>query len=157
MTLPFLTIVGINIFSGGAFLNYMPGVAAGVIAVIICMGVLFGVVAFKFHNDIAAGRRERIVHAMILAAVMFFLGSNIAGIIVGIGARFCAIRRLERWRRQMPDHSLKRPAMRFAWYVIIMSAPARFMPVRNSAITAFSSIHPSIAAAFTSAYSPDTL
>lgn len=89
VTLPFLTMVGINIFSGGAFLNYMPGVATGVIAVIIGMGVGFGLVAFMFHNDIAAGRRERMVHAMILAAVMFFLGSNIAGIVVGIGAFLC--------------------------------------------------------------------
>lgn len=89
VTLPFLTIASINIFSGGAFLNYVPGVATSVIAVIIGMGVVFGLVVFKFHNDIAAGRRERIVRAMILAAVMFFLCSNIAGIVVGIGAFLC--------------------------------------------------------------------
>ena len=67
----------------------MPGVAAGVIAVIIGMGVAFGFVAFKFHNDIAAGRRERMVHTMILATVRFFLCSNIAGIVVRIGAFLC--------------------------------------------------------------------
>jgi dihydrodipicolinate synthase/N-acetylneuraminate lyase len=88
-TLPLLTIAGVNIFSGGAFLNYVPGMAVGILAVIIGMGVLFGAIAVKFHNDIAAGRHERIVHAMILAAVMFFLGSNIAGIVVGIGAFLC--------------------------------------------------------------------
>lgn len=57
----FLTIVGINILSGGVFLNYMPDMAAGTIAVIIGMRVLFGAIAFKFHNDIAACRRKRIV------------------------------------------------------------------------------------------------
>jgi hypothetical protein len=87
VTLPLLTIAGINIISGGAFLNYIPGMTAGILAVVIGMGMLFGAIAIK--NDIAAGRRERTVHAMILAAVMFFLGSNVAGIVVGIGAFLC--------------------------------------------------------------------
>lgn len=89
MTLPLLTIVGVNFFSGGAFLGAMQGMFAGVIAVIIGIGVLFGAIAFKFHQDIAGGNHERIVHAMILAAVMFFLGSNIAGIAIGVGAFLC--------------------------------------------------------------------
>ncbi len=89
VTLPLLTIAGINVFSGGAFMGAMPGMFAGVVAVIIGMGVLFGAIAFKFHQDIEAGNYERIVHTMILAAVMFFLGSNIAGIVVGIGAFLC--------------------------------------------------------------------
>lgn len=68
-------------------MNYIPGMTAGILAVVIGMGMLFGAIAIK--NDIAAGRRERTVHAMILAAVMFFLGSNVAGIVVGIGAFLC--------------------------------------------------------------------
>lgn len=89
VTLPLLTIAGINVFSGGAFMGAVPDMFVGVVAVIIGMGVLFGAIAFKFHQDIAAGNHERIVHAMILAAVMFFVGSNVAGIVVGIGAFLC--------------------------------------------------------------------
>jgi hypothetical protein len=89
VTLPLLTIAGINVFSGGAFMGTMPGMFAGIIAVIIGMGVLFGAIAFKFHQDIASGNPDRITHTLILAAVMFFLGSNVAGIVVGIGAFLC--------------------------------------------------------------------
>lgn len=87
--LPFLSLVGINIFSGGAFLSSIPGMFVGVLAIVIGIGVLLGAIAFKFHQDIAAGNWDRIVHTFVLAAVMFFLGSNIAGIIVGIGAFLC--------------------------------------------------------------------
>lgn len=89
VTLPLLTIAGVNVFSGGAFMGAMPGMFAGVVAIIIGMGVLFGAIAFKFHQDIAGGNYDRIVHTFVLAAVMFFLGSNIAGIVVGIGAFLC--------------------------------------------------------------------
>ena len=44
-----------------------------------------------------------------------------------------------------------------AWYVRTKSAPARKMPVRISPTIRFSSIQPLAAAAFTIAYSPDTL
>ncbi|WP_415282241.1 zinc ribbon domain-containing protein [Candidatus Nitrososphaera sp. FF02] len=88
-TLPFLTLLGINVFSGGAFFGSMPGMFAGIIVAVIGIGMMFGVVTYKFYQDIRAGNHNRITHTLILAAVMFFLGSNIAGIIVGIGAFLC--------------------------------------------------------------------
>lgn len=39
----------------------MPGMAANTVAFIIGTRVLFGAIASKFHSDIAACRRERIV------------------------------------------------------------------------------------------------
>jgi predicted nucleic acid-binding Zn ribbon protein len=87
--LPLLALAGITAFSGGVFLSSMPGMLAGILAVIFGMGALFAAITFKFHNDIARGNKERIVHTLILAIVMFFLGSNIAGIVVGIGAFLC--------------------------------------------------------------------
>src|SRR5208282_243611 len=48
-------------------------------------------------------------------------------------------------------------ATSFAKYVIMMSAPARFIEVRTSIVTAFSSIHPLFPAALIMAYSPLTL
>lgn len=89
VALPFLTLLGINVFSGGAFFGSMPGMFAGIIVVIIGIGMLFGVLTYKFQQDIAAGNSSRIIHTLILAAVMFFLGSNVAGIVVGIGAFLC--------------------------------------------------------------------
>jgi hypothetical protein len=154
--LPLLALVGITAFSGGAFSGYMPGMFVGILAVIFGMGALFAAITLKFHNDIARGNKERIIHTIILAIAMFFLGSNVAGIVSASG-HFCAILRQEKWLLPRSNYSFKRRAICFAWYVIIMSAPALLMPVKNSAITAFSSIHPSIAAAFISAYSPDTL
>src|SRR4051812_10889940 len=48
-------------------------------------------------------------------------------------------------------------ATSFAQYVNTIDAPARVIAVSDSSTTAFSSIHPFSAAAFTIAYSPDTL
>jgi hypothetical protein len=88
-TLPFLTFLGVSFLSGGAFFGAMPGMFANILVVIIGLGMAFEVIAFKFYQDIAYGNHERIVHTFVLAAVMFFLGSNIAGIVVGIGAFLC--------------------------------------------------------------------
>ena len=48
-------------------------------------------------------------------------------------------------------------AKSLAWYVRMMSAPARAIDVSVSLTTLSSSIHPRCAAAFTIAYSPETL
>src|SRR5690242_3593413 len=53
--------------------------------------------------------------------------------------------------------SFNQRAASLAWYVIIMSAPARRMPVRISIATRSSSIQPLALAAFTIEYSPLTL
>ena len=52
---------------------------------------------------------------------------------------------------------LSQRAASFAWYVKMISAPARCMPVRISSTTRFSSSQPFCAAALTIAYSPLTL
>jgi hypothetical protein len=62
---------------------------ANIMLVFIGLGMAFGVIAFKFYQDIAYGNTDRITHTLILAVVMFFLGSNVAGIVVGIGAFLC--------------------------------------------------------------------
>ena len=77
---------------------------------------------------------------------------------------FCGMalqgRRLEgrpaRVRAHARDCASQRAAS-FAWYVMIMSAPARLMLVSSSSTTRFSSIQPFCAAALTIEYSPDTL
>ena len=53
--------------------------------------------------------------------------------------------------------SLSHLAASSAWYVMMMSAPARFMLVSVSSTMRFSSIQPFAAAALTIAYSPLTL
>lgn len=89
--LPLLLIAGAGTMG---FPFFLPGPAggglfAGVISSFVILGFVFGVVAALFSRDIAAGSSKRIVHAIILAAVMFVLGSNVAGILVGIGAFLC--------------------------------------------------------------------
>ena len=54
-------------------------------------------------------------------------------------------------------YSLSQRATSSAWYVMMRSAPARFMDVRFSRTMRRSSIHPFSAAAFTMEYSPETL
>src|SRR5262249_28081701 len=59
-------------------------------------------------------------------------------------------------RRRAPIHCTHSAAS-FAWYVRLRSAPARRIEVRISSVTRLPSIHPFCAAAFTMAYSPETL
>lgn len=61
MTLPLMTIAGINVFSGGALFGTMPGTFAGIVVVIIGMGVAFGIVAFKFHPSYTATTAESFI------------------------------------------------------------------------------------------------
>ncbi|AIC17044.1 hypothetical protein [Nitrososphaera viennensis] len=67
-------------------------VPAGFLAIffgIVVVGAAMGILAFKFRSDIIAGKGERTVHTIILGAVMFFPGSNIAGALVAIGGYLC--------------------------------------------------------------------
>lgn len=87
--LPFLTLVGVTTFVNAGIFSAAGGLFLGVFIGVIAIGVVFALLAFKFHNDIAAGKKDRTIHAIILGVIMFVGGSNIAGALVGIGAYLC--------------------------------------------------------------------
>lgn len=87
--LPFLTLVGVSTFVNTGIFSAAGGLFLGVFIGVIAIGVVFALLAFKCHNDIAAGKKDRTIHAIILGVIMFVGGSNIAGALVGIGAYLC--------------------------------------------------------------------
>ena len=94
-----LFIAGISWFS---FLPGLPGPAGGVVTVFssfVILGFVFAVIAALFYRDIANGNDGRIIHTIILGVLMFFLASNVAGALVGIGAYLCHVNRRSRGGR----------------------------------------------------------
>ena len=94
-----LFVAGISWFS---FLPGLPGPAGGVVTVFssfVILGFVFAVIAALFYRDIANGNDGRIIHTVILGVLMFFLASNIAGALVGIGAYLCHVNRRSRGGR----------------------------------------------------------
>ena len=89
--LPFATFAGIGVADYGPFFGPLDNNVLGVFIVAIVLGIIFGIIALRFHKDIVAEKSERIVHTIILGVVMFVLGSNVAGALVGIGAFLCYI------------------------------------------------------------------
>ncbi len=87
--MPALAFTGIGSVAGMGIFSSMQGMFYGMIAVFIAIGIIFGILALKFHKDIVAGESKRIVHTIILGVIMFVLGSNVAGALVGIGAFLC--------------------------------------------------------------------
>jgi hypothetical protein len=77
--------IGFPFFPGGP----AGGVFTGVVSSFVILGFVFGVVAAFFYRDVAAGNNRRVVHTIVLAALMFVLGSNVAGILIGVGAFLC--------------------------------------------------------------------
>lgn len=93
--LPFAAIAGISGVAGyrtsGFLFDSFNGFFLGAFIAIVAIGIILGIIALRFHKDIVAGRIERIVHTIILGIVMFVLGANVAGALVGIGAFLCYI------------------------------------------------------------------
>ena len=91
--LPFATFAGF----GGVTTNYgrifgpLDSFFLGAFIAAVVFGIIFGILALRFHKEIVAGRSKRIVHTIILGVAMFVLGSNVAGALVGIGAFLCYI------------------------------------------------------------------
>lgn len=89
--LPFATLAGVGFLDYGPFFGPLDNNFLGAFIVAIVLGVIFGIIALRFHKDIVAGRSDRIVHTIILGIVMFVLGSNVSGALVGFGAFLCYI------------------------------------------------------------------
>jgi hypothetical protein len=91
--MPFAIFAGVGgvVARYSGFFDSFGGFFLGAFIPIVVIGIIFGVIALRFQKDIAAGRSERIVHAIILGVAMFVLGSNVAGALVGIGAFLCYI------------------------------------------------------------------
>lgn len=92
IVLPFATFAGISgVTNYSRLFGPLDNFFLGAFIVAIVFGVIFGIIAWRFHKEIIAGRSERIVHTIILGVAMFVLGSNIAGALVVIGAFLCYI------------------------------------------------------------------
>jgi hypothetical protein len=99
VALSLLMLAGISWFS---FLPGLPGPAQDAVTVFssfTILGFVFAIVAAIFYGNIAGGNDGRIIHTIVLGVLMFFLSSNIAGALVGIGAYLCHVNKCRREAR----------------------------------------------------------
>lgn len=66
-----------------------PSFVAYIFAAFVVLGLAFGLVSALFYRDIVRGNTSRITHEPTLGIVTFVAGSNIAGVLVAIGAYLC--------------------------------------------------------------------
>ena len=66
-----------------------PSLVPYIFAAFVVLGFAFGLVSALFYRNIVRGNTSRITHELVLGIVTVVAGSNIAGILIAIGAYLC--------------------------------------------------------------------
>ena len=70
-------------------LSFAPEFLSYIFAGFIILGFALGIISALFYKDIMNGNSKRITHALVLGIVIFFLGSNVGGLLIAVGAYLC--------------------------------------------------------------------